>query len=31
MNSDRTFCVSKVSRLKTTVRFANDGMPIVLM
>ncbi len=31
MNSERTFCVSSVSRLKTVVRFVNVGTPIVLM
>ena len=31
MNSDRTFCVSIVSRLKTTVWLTNVGTPMVLM
>ena len=31
MNSDRTFAVNVVSRLKTVVRLVKSGMPIVLM
>jgi hypothetical protein len=31
MNSERTFCVSIVSMLKTVVRLVNVGTPIVRM